>query len=99
MATFTPLPPDQVFLAYLGHAERVALHACRQQGFDREEAEEFISTVKCKLIEDDYAIVRKFQGRSSFKTYLTVVVQWLFLEYRRNKDAVLLNPKHRQIRD
>ena len=74
-------PPDQIFLAHLDYIERVAAHACRRRRFSREEAEEFISTVKCKLIENDYAIVRKFQGKSSFKTYLTVVVQRLFLDH------------------
>jgi RNA polymerase sigma factor for flagellar operon FliA len=39
------------------------------------EADDFASHPKLKLIEDDYAILRKFQGRSSLRTYLTVVIE------------------------
>ena len=46
------------------------------------EADDFGSHVKLKLIEDDYAILRKFEGRSNLRTYLTVVIQRLFLDYR-----------------
>lgn len=81
MAMLMTDSPDQTFLAHLGYIERVAAHACRRRGFSREEAEEFVSVVKCKLIENDYAVIRKFQGKSSFRTYLTVVVQWLFLNH------------------
>lgn len=35
-----------------------------------------------KLIEDDYAVLRKFRGQSSLKTYLVTVVQRLALDYQ-----------------
>ena len=76
-----PSPPEQLFLAHLSHIERVAAHACRKHGFSREDTEDFVSTVKCKIIEDDYATIRKFQGKSSMPTYLTVVVQHLFQDH------------------
>ena len=38
-----------------------------------------------KLIEGDYARIRQFRGRSSFKTYLTTVVQRLLLDYQNSK--------------
>ena len=44
--------------------------------------EDFASIVKLKLIEDDYAVIRKFGGRSSFRTYLTIVVQRFLLDQR-----------------
>ena len=34
-----------------------------------------------KLIEDDYRRLRRFEGRSSFATYLATVVQRLFLDF------------------
>lgn len=77
----TNLPPDQLFLAHLPHIERAATHFARKAGFGKEEIEDFVSHVKCKLIEDDYAIIRKFQGKSSVKTYLTVVIRRLFLDH------------------
>jgi RNA polymerase sigma factor for flagellar operon FliA len=62
--------------------ERVITFTCRRQRLDETEAEDFASTVKLKLVENDYAIVRKFQHRSSFATFLTVVVQRMLLDYR-----------------
>jgi RNA polymerase sigma factor for flagellar operon FliA len=44
--------------------------------------DDFDAHVKLKLIEDDYAILKKFEGRSNLRTYLTVVIQHLFLDYR-----------------
>lgn len=81
MATLPPTPPDQLFLAHLPHIEKVAAHACRQKGFSREETEEFISTVKIKIMEEDYAVLRKFKGKSSLQTYLTTVVRNFLQDY------------------
>jgi RNA polymerase sigma factor (sigma-70 family) len=73
--------PKDLFLAHLPHIERVATHFCRRHGFSREETEDFVSKVKEKLFEDGYAIIRKFQGKSSFKTFLTVVISNLFKDH------------------
>lgn len=81
----TLMTHEQLFLSHLKLIEQVAEHACRRAHFSREETEEFVSTVKHKIIEDDYGIIRKFQGRSSFSTYLTVVVQHLFLDYQDHR--------------
>src|SRR6185503_1033291 len=35
-----------------------------------------------KIFEDDYGIIRKFEGRSSFSTYLTTVILRLFHQWR-----------------
>lgn len=81
MATLTTPSLEQLFLAYLPHIEKVAAHSCRQKGFSREETEEFISSVKIKIMEEDYAVLRKFQGKSSLKTYLTTVVRNFLQDY------------------
>jgi RNA polymerase sigma factor (sigma-70 family) len=72
---------EGLFLAHLPHIEKVARHACRRRGFSPEETEEFVSHAKEKIIEDDYAIIRKFQRRSSFDTYLSVVIGRLLLDH------------------
>lgn len=81
MASLTTLALDQLFLDHLPHIEKVAAHACRQKGLSREESEEFLSTVKIKFLEDDYAVLRKFKGKSSLKTYLTIVVRNFLQDY------------------
>lgn len=94
------LPPDQLFLTYLPHIKRVATHACRKACFSREDTEDFIADVQCKMIEDDYAVFRKFQGKSTMETYLTVVVRRHFQDHlnhiwgkwRPSAEAVRLGP-------
>lgn len=49
------------------------------------DAEDFCSHVMLKLIENDYARLRKYRGSSSLKTYLTVVIQRLYLDYCADK--------------
>ena len=39
------------------------------------EAEEFGSEVKLRLVENDYEAFRRFQQRSTLRTYLTIVIQ------------------------
>ena len=62
--------------------ERVIRFTSRRQRLDQSEAEEFASTVKLRLIENDYAVIRKFAGRSTFVTYITIVVQNMLRDYR-----------------
>ena len=73
--------PEQLFLAHLPYIERVATHACWRHGFSREETQDFVSHVKIKLIEDNYAVFRKYTGKSTLPTYLTTVVQNLFRDH------------------
>src|SRR5687768_4500817 len=68
------MTPEDTFLAHLPHIDKVVAHLCRKHHFQKEECEDFRSRVHVKLIDDDYGIIRKFQGRSSLKTYLTTVV-------------------------
>lgn len=75
------MTPDQLFLAHLPHIEWVAAQTCRKHGFGREETEDFVSSVKCKIIENDYAVIRKHKEKSTLKTYLTVVIQHHFQDH------------------
>lgn len=73
---------EALFLANLEWIERSAASLCRRYGLHGDEAEDVCSWVKLKLIEDDYAPLRKFRGDSSIRTYLVVVVAALFRDYR-----------------
>ena len=83
----TPEPqgPGTLFISHLGWIERVAAAVSRRQGSNKEDAEDFASWAKLKLIEDDYAVFRKFRGESSLTTYLTVVIAMLFRDYRTHR--------------
>lgn len=74
-------PPDDPFFGHLKLIQEVIQHSCRRYHFRPEEAEEFSSSVMLKLMEDDYRILREYKGRSSFKTFLTVVIQRQLLDH------------------
>ncbi|HYI11860.1 MAG TPA: sigma-70 family RNA polymerase sigma factor [Thermoanaerobaculia bacterium] len=76
---------EELLLKYLPLIQRAIAFASQRQGLTRVEAEDFESTVKLKLIEDDYAILRAFQGRSSPTTYFVSVAQRILLDHR-NKE-------------
>lgn len=49
------------------------------------ERDDFASFVHLRLVEDDYAILRKFQGRSTLWTYLAAVIERLSLDFCTEK--------------
>jgi RNA polymerase sigma factor for flagellar operon FliA len=73
---------EQLFLEQLALIERVIAFVCSFNHLAASDADDFASIVKLKFIENDYAVLRKFEGRSSIKTYFTTVIQRLFLDYR-----------------
>ena len=76
---------EQLFVSELALIERVIAWVCARHGLRGAEAEDFASTVKLRLIENDYEILGRFEGRSSLKTYVTVVVNRLYLDYQRER--------------
>lgn len=73
---------EALFLENLRQVERIVASLCRRHALDEADADDFASWVKLKLVEDDYAVLRKFRGESAITTYLTVVVAMLFRDYR-----------------
>jgi RNA polymerase sigma factor (sigma-70 family) len=66
----------------LGVVDRIVASLCRRRGLTGDDADDFASWVRMRLIENDYAILGKFRGESSLGTYLTMVISMLYLEYR-----------------
>ena len=73
---------ERQFLEALPCVEEVLRSVRRRHWLSPTEAEELASRVKLRLIEDDYRILRMFEGRSQFRTYLTTVVMRLLLDER-----------------
>ncbi len=65
---------EALFLEHLDWIGKVASKACSNQGVWGADAEDMTSQVRMALMEDDYAVVRRFQGNSEIKTYLAAVV-------------------------
>ena len=75
------MTPEELFLSQLQLIERVTASICRRHCFFGEDAKDFGAEVKLRLIDDDYAVLRKFRGKSLLKTYLTTVVANLFRDH------------------
>jgi RNA polymerase sigma factor for flagellar operon FliA len=71
-----------LFLQNLTLIDRVIAGVCRRGGLYGADAEDFASAAKLALIENDYAILHKWEGRSSLAGYLTVVIQRLLADER-----------------
>lgn len=76
------MQPEEIFLEHLRTIERIAGFICRRNHLSSDESAEFTQEVKLRLIDDEYAVIRKFEGRSSFSTYLTTVIGRLFHQWR-----------------
>jgi RNA polymerase sigma factor (sigma-70 family) len=74
--------PSDTFLDQLPLIEQIIRALCRGRRMDATDAEEFEAFVKLRFIENDYAIIRKFEGRSSFGTFVTTVISRLLKDYR-----------------
>jgi len=81
-------PRVNVYLEQLPLIERVIRWVTSRRGLDDVDSEDFASTVKRRLVENDYEVLARYEGRSSLKSYLTAVVSRSYLDFevqRRRK--------------
>ncbi len=72
----------RLLLEHLDTVEQVVAFIARRHRLSPEEAEELGGDVRVKLLENDCEILRAFEHRSSLRTFLTTVVERLFLDDR-----------------
>ncbi len=77
-----PVDPAQVLLDVLPGLELLLTSLAHRHGLDPDEAQDFASFVKERLIENDYARLRKHRGESTMLGYLGTVVPHLYLDFR-----------------
>ncbi len=65
--------------------ESVVTEVARRQRVSGDQLPEFRSLAYLKLVEHDYAVLRQFQGASSLRTYLTVVLRRVLFDYRNRE--------------
>ena len=70
------------YLEELRSIQRIAAFVARRSHLSADEAEEFTADVLVRLFENDYAIIRKFDGHQTFTTYLTSVILGLLHRHR-----------------
>ncbi len=73
---------ERMFLDNLHLIGSVIEGICRRQRLNSADADDFRSIARLALIENDYAVLRKFQQRSTLRTYLTAVLQRVFMDVR-----------------
>ncbi|HYU34043.1 MAG TPA: sigma-70 family RNA polymerase sigma factor [Thermoanaerobaculia bacterium] len=85
-ASPTALPASlvgrELLEAHFDLIQRKLQHLSRRSGLPDSEAEEYRSWALFKLVENDYRILGSWEGRSSFPTFLKVVLVNLLRDYR-----------------
>jgi RNA polymerase sigma factor (sigma-70 family) len=71
--------------ANLPLVEGVVAEVARRYRVRGDALAEFRSLVFLKLVEQDYGVLRRFQGASSLRTYLAVVAQRVLLDHRNHE--------------
>lgn len=74
-----------LFVEHLDDIERAVARVSRRAGWYGTDAEDFRSWVFLRLLEHECRILREHQGRSSVRTYLTVVVTNLMRDFRNRR--------------
>jgi RNA polymerase sigma factor for flagellar operon FliA len=73
---------ETLFVENLPTIRRILSGLSRRQGMLIHDAEDFASWAIGRLMENDYAMLRKFRGDASLSTYLAAVLAGLAREYR-----------------
>jgi RNA polymerase sigma factor (sigma-70 family) len=71
---------QRLLLEHLALIDQIVRTTGRRRHLSAEQ-DEFAGFVRLRLIEDDYAILRKFQHRSSMRTYLAAVIERLSVDF------------------
>lgn len=73
-----PSPEQQSLLA------QILRDVARARRLNPEDAQDFIQSAQVRVIERKYDVFERFTGRSSLRTYLTVVVTRMLLDWRNS---------------
>ena len=74
--------PEEVLLSNLDTIERAARFAARRGGLSPADADDLVAAVKLALIENDYTVLRGFEGRCSLGTYVASIAHRLIADER-----------------
>lgn len=80
----TPAQLERLFVDHLATVDRIVGVIARRHALSPGDSDEFASWARTRLMDNDYAIIARFAGRSSIQTYLSVVLTNLFRDYRNH---------------
>ena len=72
---------QKLLIEHLDLVDRVVRHIARRHHLPASDVEELSSLVRLRLLDQDFAVLRKFQGRSSLATYLTTVIEHIYVDF------------------
>ena len=78
----TPNLDGDLYMTHRTLIEAAIRAVCRRHRLRVEDADDFASQARLKLIQNDCAVLRRFQGRSSLSTYMLAVVTHLAQDWR-----------------
>ena len=73
---------EATFIAALPVIDDVTGQVCRRHRLSPTDSDEFRSDVRLHFIERNYEVLRRFEGRCALATYVNVVIQRVFLDWR-----------------
>lgn len=76
--------PAELMTTHLELIERAIGFACRRHRLDADESDEFGAVAKLRLVENNYSILRQYEERCKFATFISIVVQRMLLDYRNH---------------
>ena len=76
---------QRLLVDHLALVDQIVRTTGRRRHLSAADLEDFSSFVRLRLIENDCAVLRKFQNRSSLWTYLASVIERLSLDYCADK--------------
>lgn len=74
--------PQALLVTSLPLVERLCRFFCRGSRLTAEDVEDFIAHVRLHLLDNDYAVLRSFEGRCSLETFLALTIQRQLFDYR-----------------
>jgi RNA polymerase sigma factor (sigma-70 family) len=72
---------EEAFLSALPTIRRLTSRIARQHRLSPCDSEDFAAEVQLHIIADNYAVLRKFAGRSTLTRFLAIVIQRLLRDY------------------
>lgn len=76
---------QRLLLDHLDLVDQIVRTTGRRRHLSATERDDFASFVNLRLVDDDYAILRKFQNRSTLWTYLAAVIERMSLDFCAEK--------------
>ena len=76
---------SELLIANISLIRQLVQSTARRHRLTECEKQDFESWMWVRLVDNDFHVIRSFQGRSSFATYLRVVLQRAVLDYRAAK--------------